>query len=177
MSAGGRRQEPVAALSLDAQRDVGLSLPRFAERYGPQDALDLLDAMCAASVRDRRIRGLGYFEDVSFQPKPTPDPYQLDLDVGVVERPTGSFSFGAGSGSASFNVVQQSLPIVCGGPLQDACVWSAVSSVPWITIVTSMPRVGDDPVTFTVAPNPTTMPRIGQITVRDQVIVVMQAGS
>ncbi len=53
----------------------------------------------ALQISDRRIRGLGYFEDVSFEPKPTPDPYQLDLSVNVVERPTGSFSFGAGYSS------------------------------------------------------------------------------
>jgi outer membrane protein insertion porin family len=53
----------------------------------------------ALQISDRRIRGLGFFEDVSFQPKPTNDPYQLDLDVNVVERPTGSFSFGAGYSS------------------------------------------------------------------------------
>jgi len=53
----------------------------------------------ALQISDRRIRGLGYFEDVSFEPKPTNDPYQLDLDVNVVERPTGSFSFGAGYSS------------------------------------------------------------------------------
>lgn len=42
--------------------------------------------------------------------------------------------------------VQSNDPISCGGPLQDACVWSAVSSAPWITITTPMPRAGDNPV-------------------------------
>ncbi len=46
-----------------------------------------------------RIRRLGFFEDVSFEPQPTEDPSQLDLNVNVVERPTGSFSFGAGYSS------------------------------------------------------------------------------
>ncbi len=50
----------------------------------------------AIQVSTRRIRGVGYFEDVAFEPKQTEDPSQLDLDLQVVERPTGSFSFGAG---------------------------------------------------------------------------------
>jgi outer membrane protein insertion porin family len=50
----------------------------------------------AINVSTRRIRGVGYFEDVAFEPRQTEDPSQLDLDLNVVERPTGAFSFGAG---------------------------------------------------------------------------------
>jgi len=56
-----------------------------------------------------RIRGLGFFEDVSFDAKPTEDPSQLDLEVNVVERPTGSFSFGAGYSSQDKLVFTASL--------------------------------------------------------------------
>ena len=59
--------------------------------------------------------------------------------------------------------------------MQDRCVWSAVSDVPWITITSSMPRAGDNPVAFTVAPNSGT-PRTGRITVRGTVVVITQAG-
>jgi hypothetical protein len=72
-------------------------------------------------------------------------------------------------------VVQQSIPIICGGALQDRCIWSAVSDVPWITITSSMPRTGDNPVAFTVAANPGAA-RTGRITVRDKVVVITQAG-
>ncbi len=56
-----------------------------------------------------RIRRLGYFEDVSFEPQPADDPSQLDLNVNVVERPTGSFSFGAGYSSQDKLVFTASL--------------------------------------------------------------------
>jgi hypothetical protein len=86
-----------------------------------------------------------------------------------------SFPFAAAGGTGTFDVLQQSLPNTCGGATQDRCIWSAVSDVPWITIAGSMPRSGDNRVTFTVAANTTGAPRVGRITVRDQVIVVNQA--
>lgn len=46
-----------------------------------------------------RVKSLGFFEDVDFEPKQTDHPDQLDLDVKVVEHPTGSLSFGAGYSS------------------------------------------------------------------------------
>jgi outer membrane protein insertion porin family len=42
-------------------------------------------------ISNSKVRRLGYFEDVSFEPVPTDDPAQLDLNVTVAERPTGSF--------------------------------------------------------------------------------------
>lgn len=57
----------------------------------------------AVDTSKRRLKGTGYFEDVTFEPKQTDSPNQLDLDVKVVEKPTGSLSFGAGySTSDSF---------------------------------------------------------------------------
>jgi hypothetical protein len=86
-----------------------------------------------------------------------------------------SFTFAAGGGPGSFNVVQQSVPNTCGGATQDRCIWSAVADVPWIAVTGSMPRAGDNPVAFTVAPNTTGAARVGRITVRDRVVVVNQA--
>jgi len=63
----------------------------------------------AIQLSNTRVRRLGYFEDVSFDPKPTEDPAQLDLEVGVVERPTGAFSFGAGFSSQDKFVLSASL--------------------------------------------------------------------
>jgi hypothetical protein len=80
-------------------------------------------------------------------------------------------------GTQRFDVVQSSDPISCGGPLQNACVWSAVSSVSWVTITTAMPRVGDNPVSFAVTANTTGATRSGTIRVRDRVVTVTQAGS
>lgn len=86
-----------------------------------------------------------------------------------------AFSFGVAGGASSFDVVQQSEPITCGGALQDRCRWTAVSNVSWITITSAMPRVGDDPVSFTVTANPTGLARNGTITVRDKVVQITQA--
>ena len=63
----------------------------------------------ALQLSNMRVRNLGFFEDVSFEPKATQDPSQLDLDVTVVERPTGSFSFGAGYSSQDSIVVTAAL--------------------------------------------------------------------
>jgi len=79
-------------------------------------------------------------------------------------------------GSFSFDVFQSSVPYWCGGPLDRLCVWSAVSTVPWITITTPMPRKGDYRVAFVVAPNGTSQPRSGIIKVMDLSVVVVQGG-
>jgi hypothetical protein len=86
------------------------------------------------------------------------------------------FTFASGGGSGTFDVLQQSIPTECGGATQDQCIWTAQSSVPWIVIASSMPRAGDNPVAFTVAPNDAAQPRTGQITVRDKTVTIMQAG-
>ena len=52
-----------------------------------------------------------------------------------------------------------------------------MSDPAWITITSSMPRTGDNPVAFTVAPNASTSSRTGTITVRDQVVTITQKGS
>jgi hypothetical protein len=83
----------------------------------------------------------------------------------------------AAGGSGSFEVFQQSDPTNCGGPTQDACIWSATADVSWITITTSMPRAGDHPVTFNVAANPGSAPRTGHIRVRDKTVTIAQPGT
>jgi hypothetical protein len=83
----------------------------------------------------------------------------------------------AAGGPGRFDVIQQSNPLTCGGPLQNGCIWSAMSNVSWIRITTAMPQAGDNPVTFTVAPNATGTARTGTVTVRDQVVRITQAGS
>jgi hypothetical protein len=87
-----------------------------------------------------------------------------------------AFSFAATGGAGTFDVIQQSEPNTCGGPTQDRCVWTARSDVPWITITSSMPRSGDNPVAFVVAGNDSSAARVGRITVRDKVVVITQAG-
>ena len=60
-------------------------------------------------LSNTRVRRLGFFEDMSFEPEATEDPAQLDLEVSVVERPTGAFSFGAGFSSQDRFVLSASL--------------------------------------------------------------------
>jgi hypothetical protein len=81
----------------------------------------------------------------------------------------------ADGGPGSFGVFQQSEPIACGGPLQNACMWVAQSTAPWITVTTPMPQFGDNPVSFMVAPN-TGAARSGTIVVQDRVVTISQAG-
>jgi hypothetical protein len=86
-----------------------------------------------------------------------------------------TFSVPAAQSAQTFFVVQQSDPTECGGPLQDRCVWSAVTDVPWIVITSSMPRRGDDAVHFMVLANTGGL-RNATIRVRDQVVHVTQSG-
>lgn len=87
-----------------------------------------------------------------------------------------AFTFTAVGGTGTFDVLQQSDPTECGGATQDRCVWTARSDVAWITITSSMPRSGDNPVAFSVAPNDGTSSRTGAIVVRDKIVTVTQAG-
>ena len=89
---------------------------------------------------------------------------------------TSSISISAAGGAGQFSVIQTTDPINCGGPTQNACTWTAQADVPWITVTTTMPQAGDNPVNFTVAPNPTATPRTGRITVRDKVVQITQSG-
>jgi hypothetical protein len=87
-----------------------------------------------------------------------------------------TISIAAGGGSGRFDVIQQSVPNTCGGATQNACVWTAQPDVSWITVTTTMPQAGDNPVSFTVTANPTTAARSGRIRVRDKVVQITQAG-
>jgi hypothetical protein len=80
---------------------------------------------------------------------------------------------GAG-GTGRFDVIQQSDPTECGGPLQNGCIWTAQPDVPWITVTTSMPQAGDNPVSFSVAANDTGVARSGVIRVRDKEVRITQ---
>ena len=63
----------------------------------------------ALQLSEARIRSLGFFEEVNFEPKPTDYPDQIDVDVKLVERPTGSLSFGAGFSSQDGIVLSGSI--------------------------------------------------------------------
>jgi hypothetical protein len=82
----------------------------------------------------------------------------------------------AAGGDFTFDVVSQSTDTSCGGPLQNGCVWSAVSSASWVTVLSSMPRAGDDRVSIRVAAN-SGAARSTTVTVRDRTVTIRQAGS
>ncbi len=83
----------------------------------------------------------------------------------------------AAGGALTFDVLQQAMPNSCGGPLQDACVWSATTGASWITITSTMPKRGDASVALTVAPNTTAQARAATIVVQDRVVTIEQAGT
>jgi hypothetical protein len=85
-----------------------------------------------------------------------------------------AISFTATGGTGTFDVVQQSNPMLCGGATQDRCVWTATSNASWVKITSSMPKTGDDPVGFTVAAN-TGPARTTTIVVRDQTVTISQS--
>lgn len=86
------------------------------------------------------------------------------------------FTIPAAGGTGRFDVLQQAEPNSCGGPLQNACVWTVASDVSWITITSPTTRTGDEAVTFTVAPNTTGNGRTGTLAVRDKIVRINQPG-
>jgi hypothetical protein len=81
----------------------------------------------------------------------------------------------ASGGDYSFDVVSQSTDTSCGGPLQDACIWSAATSATWVAVLTQMPSNGDNRVSIRVAANGTGAPRTATIVVRDRTVTVRQS--
>jgi hypothetical protein len=92
----------------------------------------------------------------------------------AVSRTTLTFT--ATGGIGSFDVLQQSDPLTCGGATQNRCVWSAVPSASWISVTGTMPRAGDDTVTVSVSANTDAEPRTATIAIRDKLVTVTQAG-
>jgi len=89
---------------------------------------------------------------------------------------TASIAVVATGGAARFDVYQQSDPYTCGGPLQNGCMWTAQADVPWITVNTSTPQFGDNPVSLAIAANDAATARSGNVRVRDQLVRITQAG-
>lgn len=86
----------------------------------------------------------------------------------------GEVAVPGGGGTASFDVIQQSDPTVCGGPLQDRCRWTAESNAAWVTIITPMPQAGDGRVSFTAAANTSGAARSALISVRNRTVRIVQ---
>jgi len=82
----------------------------------------------------------------------------------------------AAGGDGVFVVYTMALPNECGGPTQNACVWTAQSDSPWLTIVSGWFGGDGDRVQFRVAANDSPTSRTGTIAVRDKQFQVTQAG-
>ena len=88
-----------------------------------------------------------------------------------------TLSVGSAGGSGTVNVLQESEPNTCGGPLQNGCVWTPVADVTWITITNPGSHQGDDAVRFTVSANSGTSSRTGTIAVKGNALTITQAGT
>lgn len=146
-----------------------LAIDGNATRTGPGDARLVFTANYAAPRQG--------VAEVRW-PTPTAGQNVRISQAGCVYGTTVStVAVGSTGGSFSFGVLQQSLPNTCGGPLQDACIWTATASASWITITTPMPRQGDQNVSFNVASNASPQVRSATIAVYDRVVTVQQAGT
>ena len=59
----------------------------------------------------------------------------------------------------------------------DGACWTAVSNAPWITLTSSGSGTGNSQITYSVAANPATTPRVGTLTIAGQTFTVTQAGA
>lgn len=120
----------------------------------PREALITLTGLLPQQTQDVRVK-------------------QAGCRYGVIPN---VFDVPSTGGTFLFQVTQQSDPIGCGGPLQNACLWSAEPGSTWIAITSPMPRTGDQPVEFSVSSNNSAAARSSTITVRDQIVSITQRG-
>ena len=70
---------------------------------------------------------------------------------------------------------------VYGDPVSQTCSigcpWTATSEAPWIRVLSSMPRAGDDLLMYEVDANPTGVDRVGTIRVDRMTLTVRQRGA
>ncbi len=70
---------------------------------------------------------------------------------------------------------------VYAGPVSQTCMigcpWTATSQAPWIRVISSMPRAGDELMAYEVDPNPTGQDRVGSIRVETMTLTVRQRGA
>jgi uncharacterized repeat protein (TIGR01451 family) len=89
---------------------------------------------------------------------------QSNLACSYTIMPT-SASYPAGGGSGSVSVTAPS-----------GCGWRAISNDVWLVVAPGLPGNGSGSFDYSVAPNPTSIPRTGTISVAGLTFTVMQAG-
>jgi|GEM_PF-1817476 len=104
--------------------------------------------------------------------------------VGVIQIGNASFTITQAAGVCSFSLSSSSANFSAAGgtgsfqvATQSACSWSAVSSASWLTITSGASGTGAGAVVYTVAANPTALPRSATITVGTQTFTLTQAAS
>jgi len=93
-------------------------------------------------------------------PTPTPDPGGCEFSLSSSSQ---SIAAVGGSGAVRVNTTA-------------GCSWSATSAAPWLTIVAGTNGPGTADVQFSAAPNTTTAPRNGTLTIAGLTFTVSQAG-
>lgn len=79
---------------------------------------------------------------------------------------------GVNGGNAQIIVLASPMSVDCNV----GCPWNAESLAPWIQVLSSMPRAGDDGLFFRVDANATGPPRTGRIRVEHLFLTIKQAG-
>ncbi|MEA3363079.1 MAG: outer membrane protein assembly factor BamA [Thermodesulfobacteriota bacterium] len=114
------KKRDVIDLNLEVEQGIQVSVERI-EVSGNTKTRDKVirreipllegDLFSARRVKDanRRVRNLGFFEEVNITKKPGSDESKTILDVEVAEKPTGTFSIGLGYSSADKLMAQGSL--------------------------------------------------------------------
>lgn len=114
------KKQHVIDLNLEVEQGIQVSVERI-EVSGNTKTRDKVirreipllegDLFSARRVKDanRRVRNLGFFDEVNVTNKPGSDESKTILDVEVAEKPTGTFSIGLGYSSAEKLMAQGSL--------------------------------------------------------------------
>lgn len=114
------RDELLIDLNLDVEKNTQVFIERI-QIHGNSKTRDKVirrevpllegDMYSARKVKDanRRIRNLGFFDEVNLTNKPGTTDGDIILDVEVKEKPTGTFSVGAGYSSVDKLVAQGSV--------------------------------------------------------------------
>lgn len=79
---------------------------------------------------------------------------------------------GANGATSQITVIASPASVDC----REGCPWTAESTVPWIEILSSMPKFGDDLLVFRVQPNATSQARVGQVRIAHLSLTIRQAG-
>lgn len=118
---------------------------------------------------------IGYRVD----PNPTTQTRSGTIQIGAV-----AFNVSQAGAACALSLTSSSQEFAAAGgdgsvgvDVQANCPWTATSSVPWVTLTSATAGDQDSTVSFRVAPNLTSLARIGVITIGTQRFTITQAGA